>query len=89
MRPHPGHGERRALDRGQNGGQLVAGPLRGLALFVLFPGSGGSSSQPLAHRAQPANLRPRLDDAIHCVEHQHHDDETTNHQADYQYPALA
>src|SRR6266487_5364891 len=51
MRPHPGHGQRRALDRRQNGGQLLAGSLRGLALFVLFLGSGGSSSQPLAHRA--------------------------------------
>jgi hypothetical protein len=89
MRPHPGHGQRRALDRRQNGGQLLAGSLRGLALFVLFLGSGGSSSQPLAHRAQPANLRPRHDDAIHRVEHQQHDDETTNHQADHQHPALA
>jgi hypothetical protein len=87
--PHAGHGKRRALDRRQNGGQVRAGPLRSLALFVLFLGSGGGGSQPVTHRAQPADLRPRLDDAIGCVEHKHHTDDATNDQAGQEYPTLA
>jgi hypothetical protein len=35
--PHAGHGERRALDRRQDRGQYLAGPLGGLTLPVLFP----------------------------------------------------
>jgi hypothetical protein len=34
-------------------------------------------------------LRPRRDDAIRCVEHQHHTDEASNDQSGHQYPALA
>jgi hypothetical protein len=58
-------------------------------LLLLFLGSGGGSSQPVAHRAEPAKLRPRLDDAICCVEHQEHSDEASNDQSGHQYPALA
>jgi len=89
VRPHAGHGERWALDRGQNRGQRLAGPLGGLVSFLLFLGSGGGSSQPVAHRAQSANLRPRLNDAIRGVEHQHHTDEASNDQSGHEYPALA
>jgi hypothetical protein len=35
-RPHAGHSERRALDRGQNRGQRLTGPVGGLASFLLF-----------------------------------------------------
>jgi hypothetical protein len=89
VRPHAGHGQRRALDRGQDGGQLLAGPLGGLALLLMFFGSGGGSSQPVAHRAEPAKLRPRLNDAIRRVEHQEHSDEASNDQSGHKYPALA
>jgi hypothetical protein len=87
--PHAGHAKRRALYRRQNEGQFLAGLLRSLALFVLFLGSGGGGSQPVTHRAQPADLRPRLDDAIGCVEHEHHTDDATNDQAGHEYPAFA
>ncbi len=88
MRPHAGHGERRALDRGQDRGQFLAGPLGGLALLVSFLGSGGGRSQPVTHRAEPANLRPRLDDAIGRIQHHQHTEEATSNQPSHQYPAF-
>jgi len=86
VRPDAGHGERRALDRRQNGGQRLAGLRRSLALLLLLLGSRGGSSQPAAHRAQPANLRPRLEDAIRGLEHEHRTEQATNDQADHEFP---
>ena len=89
VRPHAGHSERWALDRRQNGGQLLAGSCRGLALLILLLGSRGGSGKPVAHRAQTANLRPRLEGAIRRVEHEHHTDKTADDQADHESPALS
>ena len=89
VRAHAGHRQRRALDGRQNGGQLLAGLRRNLALLFLLLGSSCGCGQPVAHGAQPANLRPRFEDTIRRVEHEHRTDNATDDQADHEFPALA
>jgi hypothetical protein len=84
-----GQGERRALDRGHDGGQRRAG-LRGLLpFFLLHLGSRGGGSQPVAHRAQSAGLRSRLNDAIRRIEDRHRTDNANNEQVNHEFPSLA
>jgi hypothetical protein len=86
---HAGQGKRRSLDRWHDAGQRRAGLGRSLALLLLLVGSRRGGRQPVSHRAQPAGLRPRLEDAIRRVCREHRTDKTSDDQADHEYPSLA
>lgn len=75
-----GQGERRALDRGHHRCEFRAGPRDFLPFLVLLLGSRRDSGQPFAHRAHPAGLRSRLDDAVGPVQDRHRNDNTHDEQ---------